>query len=69
MAIYEAKLSKDGHVYTKRDGLVGGLNTYAVIQPHRKVRSVDEDSVWEAIVIGAGYAGLVASRDLVKVGE
>ncbi|OJI87199.1 hypothetical protein ASPTUDRAFT_64499 [Aspergillus tubingensis CBS 134.48] len=69
MAIYEAKLSKDGHVYTKRDGLVGGLNTYAVIQPHRKVRSVDEDSVWEAIVIGAGYAGLVASRDLVKVGK
>ncbi|GLA60374.1 hypothetical protein AtubIFM54640_000825 [Aspergillus tubingensis] len=69
MSTYEAKLSKDGHVYTKRDGLVGGLNTYAVIQPHRKVRSVDEDSVWEAIVIGAGYAGLVASRDLVKVGK
>ncbi|GLB07875.1 hypothetical protein AtubIFM57258_003243 [Aspergillus tubingensis] len=69
MSTYEAKLSKDGHVYTKRDGLVGGLNTYAVIQPHRKVRSVDEDSVWEAIVIGAGYAGLVAARDLVKVGK
>ncbi|XRM40072.1 hypothetical protein ABZX51_003395 [Aspergillus tubingensis] len=69
MSTYEAKFSKDGHVYTKRDGLVGGLNTYAVIQPHRKVRSVDEDSVWEAIVIGAGYAGLVASRDLVKVGK
>ncbi|KAL5360625.1 amine oxidase [Aspergillus floccosus] len=69
MSTYEATLSKDGHVYTKRYGLVGGLNTYAVIQPDRKVRSVDEDNVWEVIIIGAGYAGLVAARDLVKVGK
>lgn len=69
MTIYEAKASKDGHVYTKRDGLLGGLNTYAVIQPDTKVRPIGEDHIWEAIVIGAGYAGLVAARDLVKVGE
>lgn len=69
MSTYQAKPSKDGHVYTKRDGLVGGLNTYAVIQPDRKVRSADKGHVWDVIIIGAGYAGLVAARDLVKVGE
>ncbi|KAG2420401.1 hypothetical protein HFD88_005202 [Aspergillus terreus] len=69
MSTYQAKPSKDGHVYTKRDGLVGGLNTYAVIQPDRKVRSADKGHIWDVIIIGAGYAGLVAARDLVKVGK
>ena len=66
---YEAKLSQDGYTYTKGTGLVGGLRTYGVIQPERKIRQTDEDSIWEAIVIGAGYAGLTAARDLVKAGK
>lgn len=66
---YEAKLSKDGYTYTKGNGLVGGLRTYGVIQPERKIRQTDEGSIWEAIVIGAGYAGLIAARDLVKAGK
>ncbi|PCG90294.1 Flavin amine oxidase [Penicillium occitanis (nom. inval.)] len=66
---YEAKLSQDGYMYTKGNGLVGGLRTYGVIQPERKIRQTDEGSIWEAIVIGAGYAGLTAARDLVKAGK
>lgn len=69
MTSYNANLSTDGHIYTKGDGLVGGLHTYGVIHPERKVRLADEENVWEAIVIGAGYAGLIAARDLVKAGE
>ncbi|KAI9901382.1 hypothetical protein N3K66_003199 [Trichothecium roseum] len=66
---FTANLSHDGHTYTKKDGLVGGLYTYGVIQPERKIRHADEGCVWDAVVIGAGYTGLVAARDLVKAGK
>lgn len=69
MCAYRAKLSNEGHTYTPKDGLVGGLHTYAVIQPDSRIHLADNSKTWEAIVIGAGYAGLVAARDLVKAGE
>lgn len=69
MSSYYANLSRDGHTYTKKHGLVRGLGTYAVIKPERKIRQADEGRAWQAIVIGSGYAGLVAARDLVKAGE
>lgn len=69
MASYRATQSHDGYVYTKKDGLVRGLKTYAVIKPESKIHPADNDGVWDAIVIGAGYAGLIAARDLVKAGE
>lgn len=69
MSRYHANLSHDGYKYTRKDGLVGGLHTYAVIQPETKIRRSDDNNVWEAVVIGAGYAGLIAARDLVKAGE
>lgn len=69
MSPYYANLSSEGHTYTKQDGLVAGLRTYGVVQPERKIRQVDDGNVWEAIVIGSGYAGLIAARDLVKAGE
>lgn len=69
MSRYQANPTVDGYTYTKNGGLVSGLRTYGVIQPESNVRNVDNSNVWEAIVIGAGYAGLIASRDLVKAGE
>lgn len=69
MSSYQAKLSHDGYTYTKKEGLVAGLHTYGVIQPAHKIRDADDGTVWEAIVIGAGYTGLIAARDLVKAGE
>lgn len=69
MSRYQANLSNDGYVYTKQAGLQKGLKTYAVIKPEQRIRREDGDSTWEAIVIGAGYAGLIAARDLVKAGE
>ncbi|KAJ5585649.1 hypothetical protein N7450_005436 [Penicillium hetheringtonii] len=66
---YQAKLSTEGYTYTKKDGLIGGLHTYGVIQPDSRIRQSDKDKIWDAIVIGAGYAGLVAARDLVKAGK
>ena len=69
MSPYQANLSHDGHTYTTQDGLVAGLHTYGVIQPESTVLHASDDHEWEAIVIGAGYAGLVAARDLVKAGK
>ena len=69
MTSYKANLSNDGHTYTKQNGLVGGLHSYGDIQPERKIRLADEENVWETIVIDAGYAGLIAARDLVKASE
>lgn len=69
MSRYQANPTVDGYIYTKNGGLVSGLRTYGVIQPESNVRNVDKSNVWEAIVIGAGYAGLIAARDLVKAGE
>lgn len=68
MAPYQANLSHDGYTYTKSDGLTKGLHTYSVIKPQRKIHEGSKDQLWEAIVIGSGYAGLVAARDLVKAG-
>jgi hypothetical protein len=68
-SIYHANLSTEGYTYTKKGGLVTGLHTYSVIQPDRKIRQTDENKVFDAIVIGSGYAGLVAARDLVKAGK
>lgn len=67
--MYLANPTHDGYTYTKKDGLVAGLKTYAVIKPEQKIRRADDGNVYEAIVIGAGYAGLVAARDLVKAGK
>lgn len=69
MSSYHANLSHDGYTYTKNEGLSRGLHTYAVILPEQKVRPSDDGRVWEAIVIGAGYTGLIAARDLVKAGR
>lgn len=65
---YRASLSHDGYIYTKQQGLIQGLHTYGVIQPASKIRDADFRRVWDAIVIGGGYTGLIAARDLVKAG-
>jgi hypothetical protein len=68
---FEAKLSHDGHTYTPGEGTAGlhpGLKTYGVIDPAEKVGAGAEEKVWECIVVGAGYTGLIAARDLVKAG-
>lgn len=68
MAQYHAEKSIDGYLYSKQDGLSRGLKTYALIKPESNFRSGHDDQVCDAIVIGAGYAGLIAARDLVKAG-
>ncbi|KAM0713403.1 hypothetical protein Q7P37_010365 [Cladosporium fusiforme] len=69
MTKYTANLSSDGYIYKKADGLTGGLRTYGVIQPETAIHTLPEGGTWDAIVVGAGYTGLIAARDLVKAGK
>lgn len=56
--------TKDGYSWTPQEGTqAGGLNTRGVIQPSSSLSS-PSDHVYDAVVVGAGYAGLAAVRDL-----
>jgi heterodisulfide reductase subunit A-like polyferredoxin len=60
-------VSREGWHWNAADGLKPGLQTQAVIEP---AQQVDEDvSVYDAIVIGAGYTGLTATRELTTSGK
>lgn len=60
--------TKEGFSWTKQAGLNPGLPCIgAVIPPRNHIPS--RHDVLDVIVIGAGYAGLVAARDLVTQGE
>jgi monoamine oxidase len=51
--------SKDGFIWTKDSSSTAGLHTEAVVSSSPSVAKE-----YDAIVIGAGFAGLVAAREL-----
>ncbi|KAL6694233.1 amine oxidase [Trichoderma pleuroticola] len=53
--------SKDGYSWTKTQGLRAGVPSIGVIEPPSNVQSAD--TVYDVIVVGAGYCGLTAARD------
>lgn len=56
--------TSDGYLWTPEKGIQHGeLETDAVVSPQRSI-SGPGAKVYDAIVIGAGYAGLSAARDL-----
>ncbi|KAJ5473443.1 Flavin amine oxidase [Penicillium sp. IBT 31633x] len=60
--------STDGFTWTHSTGRREGLPTIGLVEP--STHSIQpEDDVHDVIVIGAGYAGLVASRDLAIQGK
>lgn len=61
--------SHDGYTWTKSAGLQPGLSSYGVVTPPRNIRPSEADQTYECVVIGAGYTGLIAARDLVKAGK
>lgn len=62
--------TRDGASWTAENGWSGGLPCIGAIHP-REYRSVGSEGsdYFEVIVIGAGYAGLVAARDLALQGS
>lgn len=62
-----ASSTSDGFVWERSSGVRSGLETDAVISPSRLLKS--SSNIYDAIVVGAGYAGLAAARDLKKLGK
>jgi NADPH-dependent 2,4-dienoyl-CoA reductase/sulfur reductase-like enzyme len=59
--------SKDGYSWTEAQGLRAGVPSIGVIEPPTNVKS--GDTVYDVIVVGAGYCGLTAARDASLAGK
>ncbi|RSL76554.1 hypothetical protein CEP51_009846 [Fusarium floridanum] len=55
--------TRDGHVWEPHTGFKTGIESDAVISPARSLTNA-ANKVYDVVVIGAGYAGLAAARDL-----
>lgn len=62
--------TQDGYSWHKHSSTVkkGNLECRGVIIPPEK-RSAPAGHIYDVIVIGAGYSGLMAARDMVDCGE
>lgn len=60
-------ITREGWHWTPSTGLQSGLSSRAVIEPARKIQDAEE--IFDVVVIGAGYTGLTAARDLSTSGE
>lgn len=59
----------EGHTWTSQAGLKeGGLKCEGVISPSLRF-SQASDFIYDVLIIGAGYAGLCAARDLTNAGK
>ncbi|KAL6247122.1 hypothetical protein RBB50_005465 [Rhinocladiella similis] len=58
--------SSEGWHWSPSGGLAAGIPSKGVIQPSQSVKR--SDAVFDVIVIGAGYTGLTATRDLTTSG-
>jgi NADPH-dependent 2,4-dienoyl-CoA reductase/sulfur reductase-like enzyme len=69
MAPTTSKKTQDGYSWTEARGMLkGGLRCRGVVEPREK-RKAPARHVYDAIVIGAGYAGLMAAREMTDHGE
>ena len=58
--------TRDGFEYVPGSGKRKNLSSKAVVEPDES--QVSENEIYDVVVIGAGYAGLTAARDLSKSG-
>ncbi|GAA6022241.1 hypothetical protein JCM10207_008901 [Rhodosporidiobolus poonsookiae] len=61
-------MSREGYRFDQRSGLETGFATEGAIRP-AQYRSHQAGQRFDTIVIGAGYTGLVAARDLTNAGQ
>ncbi|GAA5839398.1 hypothetical protein JCM9279_005927 [Rhodotorula babjevae] len=61
--------SKEGFTYSPDHGLQPGLATEGAIRPLSSFAAASSAKPFDTIVIGAGYAGLTAARDLTLAGQ
>ncbi|GAA6008800.1 flavin monoamine oxidase family protein [Rhodotorula paludigena] len=61
--------SKEGYIWSPEKGLQAGLATEGAIRPLSSFAAAQSSKPFDTIVIGAGYAGLTAARDLTLAGQ
>ncbi|OGM44145.1 hypothetical protein ABOM_006990 [Aspergillus bombycis] len=62
------KKTQDGYLWTKGTGVrKGNLHCGGVVDPPER-QTAPADYIYDAIVIGAGYSGLMAARDMTDCG-
>ncbi|XXG97045.1 hypothetical protein Hte_003339 [Hypoxylon texense] len=61
--------TREGYQWTKADGVTAGLPSISVIQPSSNLKPGTQEDLYDAAIIGAGYAGLTAARDLALAGK
>lgn len=54
--------TSDGYTWTSVSGVVPGLDSEAYVSPQQS--GARGSHLYDVIVVGAGYAGLAAARDL-----
>lgn len=68
MAFIPSKSTREGYQWTEISGLQTGIPCVGVVEPETNVSQSSPKS-YDVIVIGAGYAGLTATRDLTTTGH
>lgn len=65
----ETDTTGEGYKWTPQDGISqGGMKCEGTVSPLSNLND-DQDELRDVVIIGAGYAGLSAARDLVTAGE
>jgi phytoene dehydrogenase-like protein len=59
--------TREGFQWTEPDGLQAGIPCLGAIHPTTNIKS--DRTLYDVIVIGAGYTGLTAARDLATTGH
>jgi hypothetical protein len=67
MSSTASQTTRDGYQWTEEGGLQAGIPCVGTIKPSSNVQSTQE--IFDVIIIGAGYAGLTAARDLTITGH
>lgn len=61
--------TKDAYMWTPEDGLRhGGFACEGAISPPQKIKS-PPSTIYDVLIVGGGYAGLAAARDLTNAGK
>ncbi|OTB16370.1 hypothetical protein K445DRAFT_74826 [Daldinia sp. EC12] len=68
MANSTTHTTRDGFHWTKEGGLTAGVPSVGAVQPPSNLTSTDRKDPYDVAIIGAGYAGLTAARDLSTAG-
>lgn len=58
--------SRDGFQWTPESGLSQGVPSIGVISPATNITSAA--ALWDVVIVGAGYTGLTATRDVCLAG-